>query len=79
MVPSACTLDKSFPQFRSVQWLGERDPLRISPDDDDTTALAQRYALACVYFATGGDDGSWLDELNFLSGGHECEWHVAAP
>ena len=33
----------------------------------------QRYALAILYFSTGGPD--WLSDLSFLNGEDECKWN----
>ena len=37
------------------------------------TSFVERYALAVLYFATGGPD--WTYQLNFLSGNHVCTWY----
>ena len=39
----------------------------------------QRYALAVLYFSTGGEE-SWIDQASFLTPDrHECEWFVTTP
>merc|ERR1712087_650138 len=35
--------------------------------------IIQRYALACLYFASHGE--SWKNNYSFLSGKNECEWN----
>jgi len=34
----------------------------------------QRYALATLYFSTGGGDDQWIFTTGFLSSWHECVW-----
>ena len=34
--------------------------------------LEARFALATFYYALDGDD--WVDDMNFLSNFHECNW-----
>jgi hypothetical protein len=36
-------------------------------------SIQQRYVLACLYFANGGDD--WIYKSNWLTGASECDWH----
>ena len=51
------------PQLQALRWLSEntsaRENLRDTAPIDADTDLAQRYALAVLYFATGGD--SWKE------------------
>jgi hypothetical protein len=54
------------PQYQARRWLLFRDSDFSSSDEDK---IIQRYALACFYFATGGNS-KW-EENNWLSGS-EC-------
>lgn len=65
--------DPASPRRRALDWIADRDGRRVDPDDP---SLPQRYALAVLYYSTGGDDGDdgWRRPLNFLSAAHECEW-----
>lgn len=47
--------DVNIPQGKATVWLLEQDTFQICPDNDK---LVQRWALAVIYFSTGGD--SWL-------------------
>ena len=83
-------LDNNSPQGKAVQWLLENDVAHLCPDQkyDCPNRLVQRYALATMYFATGGDDWKQCSSLDpscgndapfklkthFLSSSHECTW-----
>lgn len=62
-------VDSTSPQFRALDWIANRDSYQINPSDP---LLIQRYALAVLYFATNGV--GWKNQLNWLSGVHECQW-----
>ena len=58
--------DPTTPQYQARRWILFRD---TDLDEISEERVAQRYALACFFFATGGDtwkENNWLD-------GHECE------
>ncbi|KAL3786582.1 hypothetical protein ACHAW5_004747 [Stephanodiscus triporus] len=66
------------PQYRAAAWLAEHDPLDLDvpwelSDDVVAYAFLQRYSIAVLYFALGGED--WLHGSNFLREWHECGWH----
>lgn len=66
------------PQYQAALWMARYDPYRISiPSPTESSRedgpFKQRYALAVLYFATGGTD-RWTHKMNFLSGLHECMW-----
>jgi hypothetical protein len=63
--------DPDSPQSLAITWLAKEDESGL--DLDDTDRVESRYALAVLYFATAVDD-MWIDELQFLSPLHECEW-----
>ena len=72
---SALTLDDpTSAQFLALQWLALEDEYRVSIDDIEH--LLQRYSLAVLYFATGGNT-TWIDPFEFLSNDHECSWSGA--
>jgi hypothetical protein len=63
--------DETTPQARASQWmLGEKANNFSWPTS--TSLLIERYALAVLYFATGGPD--WKGKLSFLSPVSVCEW-----
>jgi hypothetical protein len=78
--------DPTTPQGRATEWIIGRDLRRLCPDN--VKSIVQRWALAVVYYSTGGDDwfqcfenntacGNFLPFLNqeaFLSPSNECEW-----
>jgi len=60
-------------QDHAIQWLLEDDPLQLDVNDpDQRPQLTQRYALAALYFATGGSSWTrgWLSE----GAASECTW-----
>lgn len=82
--PAQALDDATSSQGRALAWLADKDDHRsnifVSTEEEtDDDALAnswvQRYALAQLYFATGGAESSWADDLGFLSAAHECEWN----
>lgn len=57
------------PQYQAIEWMTHVD--KVEP------LTAQRYALAVMYFSTGGVDG-WLQQKEFLTATeHECNWNGA--
>ena len=62
--------DPATPQGRAFVWLVDQDPAQVDPCSYPT--LAQRYALATLYFATGGD--SWTSSVFWLNSAAECLW-----
>ena len=77
------------PQATAVRWIMEDSYLHQLIDEsnhqrrrrflqetvDISTRILQRYALATIYFATGGP--SWTNRSGWLSSDHECNWHTA--
>jgi hypothetical protein len=64
-------LDESnSPQSKALRWL-------TTVDNGVTTQsremMAERYIVAALYFATGGE--AWIVQHNFLSQGSVCEWN----
>ena len=61
------------PQTKAVQWMKE-DP---NLEDYSEGRLVQRFALATLYYSTGGDD--WYNVTNWLSTDiHECFWFAGS-
>lgn len=47
-----------------------------NPKVPPITRLPHRFALATLYFATGGDSNAWINNANWLNSNvHECDWH----
>jgi hypothetical protein len=61
------------PQSLAVNWLAVKDESGIDVMED-TLRREQRYALAVLYFAFDGPP-RLVDDLNFLSADHECQWN----
>jgi hypothetical protein len=61
-------LDTTSPQYASFEWLLSENNSGISSEQ----RLLQRYALATLYFSTGGDD--WTTAPLWLTNTDECEW-----
>lgn len=80
--------DPTSPQSRAVNWLTTADDgggngaaaIIIADTTNEAEAEAhrrvrQRYALAVLYYSTGGGDGFWKERYGFLDATrHECEW-----
>jgi hypothetical protein len=64
--------NSSSPQAKAMAWL--KNDTQI--DEYEPHRLQQRYALAVLYFATGGE--SWLNSTGWLSNSSECEWYSFA-
>lgn len=62
----------STPQSQAANWLANVDPLQI-PIDTASISLRQRYALAVLYYKSGGSN--WQASFKFLSGASECHWN----
>jgi hypothetical protein len=43
-----------------------------------TERLLQRYALATIYYATGGDAGRWTKTSLWLTVSDECQWYSSS-
>jgi hypothetical protein len=61
--------DMNTPQFRAATWLaGNTDLANMS-----NRTKIQRYALATLYYSTGGDQ--WFTNYKWLTDSNECEWY----
>lgn len=67
------------PQKKAAKWIADQDPLNMpmpaSNGYEDAYKFVQRYALAVLYFAWGGDE-EWVFDYNFLSKKDECDWNT---
>ena len=59
------------PQVKAIWWRTEEDGLEVDPSY--TEVLVQRYALAVIFYATGGD--TWIDRAHLLSNMSVCHWN----
>ena len=65
--------DPQSPQSKALDWLA--GPSNENIDLNDKIRRENRYALAVLYFATGGENNLWEFDLGFLSSEHECSWN----
>ena len=61
----------STPQGKAIWWLAEEDGLEVDPAESEV--LVQRYALAVIFYATGGE--TWIHKAHFLSNMSVCDWN----
>lgn len=62
----------SSPQRAAFRWLQSSANAAISSDEK----LLQRYALASLFYATGGSQ--WKNTVSWLSGEDECFWYTSS-
>jgi hypothetical protein len=63
-------------QAEAIFWIANQDTFFSFPLAGDTStrkAFRQRYAMAVLFYSTGGPK-SWIDTFDFLSSSHECDW-----
>ena len=73
--------------YRAASWLAQEGlftfPLVYLPTNaalvSEYLHFYQRYALAVLYYSTGGGDGLWKDDCQFLSPAHVCSWRCPLP
>lgn len=67
--------NNTLPQYQALQWIAEEDalsrPLPVRPEE--AFLFDQRYILAVIYFALGGD--TWTYPTGFLGDHPECDWN----
>jgi hypothetical protein len=66
--------DPNSPQSAALAWL--QQPANSQGFSDER--LLQRYALATIYYSTGGDAGSWSATTLWLTGANECDWYTTS-
>jgi hypothetical protein len=71
--------DPSSPQYQALLWISEGDPLDVDLPTNTHYSHAfqfvQRYVLATLYYATGGDSWKNKKHLKWLSQHDVCEWN----
>ena len=72
--------DSTSPSYRAAEFLVGRFELPFSRYHDFWIRMEfrQRYALAVLYYATGGGE-SWIEDCNFMSDAHHCYWTCPLP
>lgn len=71
-------LDTNTPQGMAFVWILSGDPSQIDPCASDTTHPEQRYALAVLYYSTGGSSSgasTWINQTAWLTEANECTWY----
>ena len=66
----------STPQGQAIWWLTEEDGFEVDPSDSEV--LVQRYALAVIFYASGGkirEKKAWIHKAHFLSNMSVCHWN----
>jgi hypothetical protein len=58
------------PQFKAFQWLNSTNHPAIPDDSNAVGRMVQQFALATLYFATGG----WKNASGWLQDPNECDW-----
>eukprot|EP00536_Pseudo-nitzschia_multiseries_P003582 jgi/Psemu1/323076/estExt_fgenesh1_pg.C_560026 len=70
---------KNNPQNLALQWM-LADPYifsgAIDNESNPASKLAERYALAVLYFSTSGE--SWFDGIGFLNYSSVCDWKTCS-
>ncbi|CAB9523465.1 serine threonine-protein kinase BRI1-like [Seminavis robusta] len=70
--------ERDSPQKRAAKWIADEDELKMplpgSNSYEDAYEFVQRYALAVLFFAWGGED-KWIFNYQFLSGQNACDWN----
>ena len=66
--------DVTSPQSEALQWLVRDEGVTIAEDlpERDIENLENRYVLAVLYFALGGD--RWFDDSGWLTSEDHCNW-----
>jgi hypothetical protein len=59
------------PQHKAARWIANRDAMRVPISN--TRTFLDRYVLAVIYYALGGD-ATWPHDMNFLSNEGVCMW-----
>jgi hypothetical protein len=67
--------NETSPQSTALEWL-LKDNEGNNATAYENWRLIQRYALAVLYYSTSGE--SWLNNENWLTPEHECEWYSTA-
>lgn len=65
--------EESTPQAKALNWIVDEDPAALSLDTATADVIRERFAVACLYFATNGAE--WTSDLGFLSADSICNWN----
>jgi hypothetical protein len=60
------------PQNKALKWI--LDDISTMDGEPNPKYLRQRYVMAVLFYATGGDT-TWKSNLNFLQPEHTCRWN----
>jgi Leucine-rich repeat (LRR) protein len=71
----ASTQSPGTPQWEAIEWIADYDSLKLPIDD--SLDFKQRYVLAVLYFALGGEN--WTYKLDFLERENVCDWYKVWP
>ena len=77
---SSAWFNPESPQYRALNWISNSDGYTINNVGLSVERIVQRYSLATLYYATGGDPedaekNQWKENYNFLSNRSECSWN----
>lgn len=65
-------LQEGTPQNQALTWLALEDGWKDEWDALPKEVAVERYSLAVLYFATGGEN--WLEQFSFLTSTSVCDW-----
>ena len=64
----------STPEAKAANWIANEDSFNLEiPQGGTMNRFSERWALAVIYFSTGGDQ--WRYKLNFLQPIDHCDWY----
>ena len=69
-------LEEDGPRYQALDWLANNDTYLVAEDirnPENIVELTERYALAVLYFSTGGPT-LWSEQFDFLSNTSVCSW-----
>ena len=74
IIPLGARSDNLYAHRMALKWMASDQSRAIEEGGWTGIEIAERYALAMLFYATGGED--WESGLGFLSEeGHICEWN----
>ena len=65
--------DKNSPQTQALNWIANEDLAKTSVNHTDIEIIKQRYVVAVLYFALGGE--GWTNHYTFRTEGYICSWN----
>ena len=69
----AASQDAKTPQQEALNWMIFNDSLKMNTTGYPDERIAQRYAVAVLYFGTQGV--KWINSTGWLTEDHECDWY----